>query len=191
MPHASAFWPSEASIWTHSKDAHNPLFCGSPCKSLLHPTGPQQSVLLQPCCVMCILHSWCQTWNSAHYLCDGYSFCQRSPGLWGTIISLQYSSYLDEITLMCINVLEDLHLQCWRGWGGHYCLREQHRAEMDAIWNLRIKFNITDILQYTFLSSTRKQRHSQCAELNFKSRLISSSQVKVYSFYHIKTSIDS
>lgn len=149
--------------------AHNHLFCQGSGKSLLHPRGPQQSIPSQPCCVECRLHPWCQTWNPARYLCDRHCSCQRSPGLWGTssvlIISLQYSSYLDEIILMCINILEDLHLQRWRGWGGHRCLREQHKAEMDAIWKLRIKFNITDILQYTFVFSTRKQRRLQSAEL--------------------------
>lgn len=169
MPHAGAFWLSGASLWTHSKDAHNHLFCWSLCKSLPHPRGSQQSALLQPCYVKCVLHCWCQSWNPAHYLCDRHFSCQRSPGLWGTssvfIISLQYSSYLDEITLMCINVLEDLHLRCWRGWGGHYCLRQQHRAEMDAIRKLRIKFNIADILLYTLIFSTKKQGHLQGAEL--------------------------
>lgn len=166
MPHAGAF----GSLNT-LKGCPWPSLLLSPRKSLLHPRGSQESALLQPCCVKCILPSWCQTWNLAHYLCDRhFSFsCQRSPVLWSTssvlIISLQYSSYLDEITLMCINVLENLHLQCWRGWGGHYCLREQHRAEMDAIWKLRIKFNNADILQHTFISSTKKQRYLQSSEL--------------------------
>lgn len=168
ISHAGAFWLSETCLNT-LKGCPQPSLCGSPRKCLLHPGGPQQSVPLQPCCVKCILHSWCQSWNSAHYLCDKCSSGTQSSGLWGTssvlIISLQYSSYLDEITLMRINVPEDLHLQCWRGWAGHYCLGEQHRAEMDAIWKLRIKFNITDILQYTFLFSTRKQRYLQSAEL--------------------------
>lgn len=149
----------------------------------------------QPCCVKCILHSWCQTWNSALYLCARHCSCHRSPALCSSFhCNRAPSSYLDEFILMFINILEDLHLQWWRGWG-HYCLREQHRAETDAIWKLRITLlsmsaGYADILQYTFVFSTRKQKHLQSSELIYISfNLLKPG--KIYSFFHIKTSIDS
>lgn len=63
---------------------------------------------LMPDLEPCSLPYW-QTliWHTEHKAL-GHQFC-------APVISLQYSSYLDEITLMYINVLEDLHLQPRRG----------------------------------------------------------------------------
>lgn len=65
---------------------------------------------------------------------------------------------------MQINVLEDLSLQCWRGWGGHSFLEGQLEGEVDSIWKLKIKFNIRDTLQYACLFIAENHRQLQNTE---------------------------